>query len=231
MMRKQEYYLELLIRCFDEEVSPASYFSLECMGELARSGSEEIRIWLARALVNHEVSEDVVTMLYYLSQDLDPLVRCEAVDSLSAFPCHSSFNALCEALQDDDEMVRAYAAFGLAFVGKTYDPTKALRILTDAVEQEKSKYVLVDIFAGMYMLGRKEMLVNVIEAFGDPDYHIKCSVLRSLEETANGDDLPVIRRFIQGLDKECLPPAVVGPLLEVEKRLQEIENGPDSSLS
>lgn len=218
-MRDQEYYLDSLIRCYDEGVSPGGYISYNCMWELAKHSSDEVRIWLARALVNYEDAGVAVPLLCHLSRDPDPLVRVEAVDSMSCFPCRCSFDALCDAFCDEEDLVRAYAALGVADVGNVVSPVDASELLAQYARTEKSKRVLVDIYVGMYLLGKTEALNNVFELFDVPDYHVKCAVLNSLEEIVDENSLSIIRRFMQSIDKTILDKAVVDSILRVEARI------------
>lgn len=221
-MRNEEYYLDLLIRCYDEGVSPVGYISCACMWELAKHASEEVRIWLARALVNYEDADVAVSLLCHLSRDSDSLVRVEAVDSLSCFPSSCSFDALCDAFCDKEDLVRAYAALGVADVGKVVSPVEASKLLAQHARTEKSKRVLVDIYVGMYLLGKTDALNSVFELFNVPDYHVKCAVLNSLEEIVDENSLSIIRRFMQGIDRTILDKAVVDAILRAEARIKDV---------
>ena len=82
-MRSDTDILNLLQDTFWNDTSISDKLSEYDMWELANNPDEEIRSYLAKALVNEESQCVAVNMLRYLSQDKDELVRIEAVNSLA----------------------------------------------------------------------------------------------------------------------------------------------------
>ena len=117
-----EQILDVLMKSYDEAKPLSESLNVEMIDSLSNNDSAEIRAWLARALVYHNSDAQTVALLCKLSQDAASSVRVEAVDSLSGFATQESFEMLCQASVDEDELVRAYAAFGIAYVGKKIYP-------------------------------------------------------------------------------------------------------------
>ena len=133
---------ELLIYCFNEGLSPTNIIDWKRLLELADSDSLEVRVCLAKALVNQPVDSNTVELLVKLTKDPSPNVRVEAVDTLGAFPTKASYDRLCVCLNDSDQLVRAYASFGVAVVGKEISPQSALKVLQ---EKENNVRIYIDV--------------------------------------------------------------------------------------
>lgn len=192
--------LGLLERCYDEGESPSTYLDTNLIHALVHDESVDIRLWLAKAMVNYNIDNDAVSMLSELSRDSEVCVRLEAVDSLSQFCCQESLDSLCCATNDDDELIRAYAAFGIARVGKYVSQQKALSVLLRIAETERNPRVFVDIYEGLYLLGDAEALYKLIQLFDSNDYHVQCAVIHALIEIINIENASLIKCFVSNLD-------------------------------
>lgn len=199
-MRDEALILDRLRDSYDEENSLSDYFDFEELDCLCDSDLIDIRIWLAKALSYHQPDIQAIVLLRKLYQDTASCVRVEAIDSLSAFETQDSFEILCSAASDPDELVRAYSAFGIALVGRRISPVIAHQILLRMAETESSIRTLVNIFEGLYILGQKEMLDRIIGLFDSSDYRIQCAVLHALEELLCTENKSAIKQFVDGLN-------------------------------
>ena len=191
-----EYILEQLYKCYDLGQSPSNYFDYGQINNLASSRNEDIRSSLAKALVNHKVIDDAVKWLSQLAKDSDALVRVEAVDSLRTFVCRQSFDALCQATVDSDALVRGYAAYGVAIIGKEISFDEAKIILLSMVACENNPRVLVDIYEGLYVLGETTALKDLFSLIHIDDYLVQCAVIHACEEIANDRNKQIILSFL-----------------------------------
>ena len=141
----------------------------------------------------------------------------EAVDVLGAFSGERSFETLCRAMEDPDELVRAYAAFGVAAVGKAVSPQKAKEVLDRAAEGEQSGIALSGIYEGQFLLGDAAALDRLTALFGPGDYHVRCLVLRALGEVMDGQSRPRIKAFLDTLVPEKFPVSVREAYLETRE--------------
>ena len=199
-MRDEALILDRLRDSYDDENSLSDYFDFDEISSLCDSESIDIRIWLAKALLHHQPDTQALVLLRKLYQDIASCVRVEAIDSLSAFETQDSFEILCAAASDPDELVRAYSAFGIALVGRRISPIIAHQILLRMAETESSRRTLVNIYEGLYILGQKEMLDRIIELFDSSDYRIQCAVLHALEELLCTENKNAIKQFVDGLN-------------------------------
>lgn len=207
--------IDCLEKCHRENISPGDLLKRDELGRLASDKSQEVRGLLAKSLVYHQELQEAVPILCRLSMDEDKLVRVEAVDSLSAFACIESFVAMCNAVADEDELVRAYAASGLGFVGKTIDAVKAQNILLGMMDNEESEYVLVNVLAGLYVLGQSKRMEEIISLFECPDYQVKCVVLRILDMIIRPEDRGRFERFVESLKPNQYCVAVADAIRDV----------------
>ena len=199
---------ELLIYCFNEGLSPTNIIDWKRLLELADSDSLEVRVCLAKALVNQPVDTNTVELLVKLTKDPSPNVRVEAVDTLGAFPTKASYDRLCVCLNDSNQLVRAYASFGVAVVGKEISPQSALKVLQEKEYAESNKRVMVNIYEGLYILGSADALRKLIELFNSEDYRVKCAVLHAMCEILNPENKTSICDFLQSFDLSAFPVAV-----------------------
>lgn len=86
--------------------------------QLVHHEDEFVRAEFAKALVNDAPDQVAMRLLLDLWADREWCVRIEAIDSLSEFPYKESFYALKSGCDDEDELIRAYAVYGLCIVAK-----------------------------------------------------------------------------------------------------------------
>lgn len=221
-MRDEERILKVLMKSYDEAKPLSESLDVEMINSLSDSDSTEVRAWLARALAYQNSDTQAVALLCKLSQDIESSVRVEAVDSISEFATIESFDMLCRAAVDEDELVRAYAAFGIAYVGKRINPEKALQTLLDMAKKEKSERVFVDIYEGLYILGKNKMLNELIKLFNSSDYRIQCATLNVLDELVYPQNVSTIYSFVSILDSSAYVPAVACAIKKLYQRCLEI---------
>lgn len=191
--------IDVLMQAYSDNQSLHNHFSNSELQGLSEHDSEDIRIWLAKALVNHDGDDDV-KFLVSLSRDKDPLVRLEVADSLSTYVNRDSFSTLLALMNDSDDLVRAYAAFGVALVGRTIAQQTAQQTLLNVASVETNKRVLVDVYEGLYLLGLEAYLQKLFGLFESKDYHTQIAVLHALEEIANDENNQAIAQFVWNLE-------------------------------
>lgn len=221
-MEDATHILDILMKSYDEATPLSESLNVEMINSLSNSDSSEIRAWLARALVYHNSDSQAVALLCKLSQDIASSVRVEAIDSLSGFTTQESFDTLCQASEDEDELVRAYAAFGIAYIGRKLHPDRALQTLLDMSQNEKSERVFVDIYEGLYILGKNEMLEKLMSLYNSSDYRVQCATLNVLEELVYPQNVRTIYNFVSTLDASTCVPAVASAIRRLYQRCQDI---------
>lgn len=214
--------LDILMKSYNEAKPLSESLNDEMINSLSDSDSAETRAWLARALAHQNSDAQTVALLCKLSQDIAASVRVEAVDSLSGFATQECFDILCQASVDEDELVRAYAAFGIAYVGKKIYPDRALQTLLDMAQKEKSERVFVDIYEGLYILGRNEMLEELFKLYNSSDYRVQCATLNVLDELVYPENVSTIYKFVSILDTSICVPAVICAIERLAQKCQDI---------
>lgn len=214
--------VEKLEYCFDNGYPLTTVFSKDQLQAITTSESDELRIWAAKALVYENDTDLALSMLSALAIDPDELVRTEAVDSLSAFSSEKSYCAVQAALSDSSALVRAYAAFGTAIIGKTVSPANALESLIDRKAKETSVYVLVSIYEGMYILGEKSCLAQLLELFQENDPYTQRAVLVALGDILDSFNRKTIQAFISSINIKEYPVLVA----EEYQKLQDRDGSP-----
>lgn len=194
------------------EKSLSEHLSHEEIRSIAQNCDSEVRGLLAKALVHDNDHTISVECLLFLAEDNDDYVRIEAVDSLSAHPCQKSFNQFINSLSDPNELVRAYAALGLAIVGKTCAVDGTIKQLQIALNKENNPFTLAGIYEGLYILGLGDALHKLLDLFHADDYRIQCFVLHSLCEVINSQNKAIIQRFISTLNLDSYSLAVIDTL-------------------
>lgn len=191
---------EQLLGYHDARVPLSTVLSPNDLVRLETHPSEFVRVALAKALVYDAEGPLTVELLCRLARDPDALVRAEAMDSLSECPCDHSYTTLRQALDDPDELVRKYAAFGVGYLGRSIAPADAEALLRRAAAADPSEHAQVGIWEGLYLLGAPERLEPLLALFRSEDYQIQCSVLHALEDCLNWQNLPRILDFLNSLE-------------------------------
>jgi HEAT repeat protein len=210
---------ESIADCYNTQTPLTKKYTCGQILNFTEHPSSEVRVWTAKALAYEEQSTPIIEMLCKLSTDSDEDVRIEAIDSLSNFTDPRSFDALCHALGDPWELIRAYAAYGVAVVGKETCPDTALSHLLALSENESSNQVLLSTYEGLYILGKHAYLSKLIFLFQTDDYHVKCAVINALAEILSTENYSIIHEFTETLNPETLPASVNSAIMRLKQML------------
>ncbi len=162
------------------------------------------RCALARRLASEDTDQARQTLLL-LAQDPDALVRTEAYDSLGSFPCAEVAQLLKDAIgQEPDELARFYAILSWSDVAQGQD--EALEFLDTL--SGKSAYDRVGIACARLTFGDETGLDGLLGLLNHEDYHIRCCVLKSLEEFLDEENqdriLPAVQQLAAHEDTPCV---------------------------
>lgn len=216
-------YSNILMSIYEKGMALSSIYSPYMMWKLAKHKDVLIRSDLAKALVYDTESEVALDILCKLSRDKESLVRVEAVASLSEYCCVKSYKVLKNALYDSDYLVRKYALFGIAYIGKKLNPEETIELLQEYDKKEVNLHCKVSIYEGLYMLGQQVYLDKLMNLFWNDDYQIQCSVANSLSEVIEQKNVPVIRKFLHTLKIEEYSVAVKSSIENLNNVCLELE--------
>ncbi len=221
--------LAKILQCYDNQTPLLQVFSYNEVLCVACSDNSELRAVVAQALVWDAPNSRAENILHCLFSDSDVLVRLQAIDSLSEYPSLKAYHIMKNALYERDDLIRAYAAFGIGMLGKQYDRRKSKKSLHQLLEKERSDYVRAAIFCGLYMLDEKSALQKMIKLFSSSNYYVQCYVLQSLRDFYDSCDIfeqQSIQVFTAKLEKSKYPPAVSSSIQKLQRKIiNSAENG------
>jgi len=166
------------------------------LDQLVAHRSPLVRCDAASYMAEHVDDENHILLLQLLS-DRNVLVRVEAADSLSEYPCRKTFDALAAVLNAEKYyLLKGFAALSLGRVGVEVDAVSAQRLLTEALEGEKRIFVKLCCYESLYLLGCANMLERIISLYGSSSYRNRCAVIESLGELLDRSNSERIREFL-----------------------------------
>ncbi len=134
------------------------YSAVECLGSL------------------HEGEAVGASWLYPLLQDPFHLVRIETLESLAQIGDKKALPLIAERLQDDDALVRAYAARSIAEL----DGLEFRTVIERALKVEQDDNARVGFVDALFTLGDAERLPVLLEFLSSADYHVRCAAANAL---------------------------------------------------
>ena len=156
---------------------------------LSHHDDSEIRAYVAEllALANDVEAERT---LITLSNDEDELVRVNACDSLSTFATTNSYEQLLKCILNDQSLlVKKYAILSLIDIMNYVNVDKnELNMLFGNLTQKDDISISASGFKGLYMMGDKEHLNDIINLLTAEDYHDRCTVINILEDIMENDN-------------------------------------------
>lgn len=167
---------------------------------LSHHNDSEIRAYAAELLVLASGAEAEST-LTSLTDDNDEAVRVNACDSLSAFPTVNTYKKLYEsAVNDSSPLVRKFALLSLADIMNNINADKGiLRDLFLKSSQNSDAAISSAGYRGLYMLGDKKHLNNLIELTKAENYQDRCSVVNILGDIISNENKHLIISALKGL--------------------------------
>ncbi len=167
---------------------------------LSHHNDSEIRAYAAELLVLASGAEAEST-LTSLTDDNDEAVRVNACDSLSAFPTVNTYKKLYEsAVNDSSPLVRKFALLSLADIMNNINADKGiLRDLFLKSSQNSDAAISSAGYRGLYMLGHKEYLNNLIELTKAENYQDRCSVVNILWDIISNENKHFIISVLKNL--------------------------------
>lgn len=175
---------------------------IEILINLSHHNDSEIRAYVAEllALANEIEAERI---LITLSNDEDELVRVNACDSLSTFATTNSYEQLLKCiLIDKSLLVKKYAILSLIDIMNYVDVDRnELNRLFGDLTQKDDISISVSGFKGLYMMGDKEHLNDIINLLTVEDYRDRCTVINILEDIMENDNKELIFSALMKLRK------------------------------
>jgi HEAT repeat protein len=158
-----------VLTLLSDRSSSVRYSAVECMGAL------------------HEEESIGASWLYPLLNDPVDLVRIEALESLARIGDKGSLSLIVERLEDDDAMVRAYAARSIALLGGR----KYVAKIESASKSEQDDNAKAGFAESLFRLGDGDQLQVLLKLLSSPEYLARCASANALS------DLPLDQTQLQ----------------------------------
>lgn len=147
-------------------------FLLDSLGdyfpEVRMNAAESLGIILSHAK-NGKSPRPLIERL----RDSNELVRVETADSLGAIGDQGALPGLWKATRDKSSLVRSYASSSIGEMGRESDKRKLWSLLS----KERSPRAKLGILEGLFSLGERRALFDILVFLKSKDYRIRCSVV------------------------------------------------------
>src|SRR5258708_5173922 len=149
---------EQVLSLLSDKNTCVRYSAIECLGSL------------------HEGEAIEAPWLYPFLQDTVPLVRIETLESLAQIGDWKALPQIAEKLQDEDALVRAYAAISIAELeGKEY-----VAVIENASRTERNDRARVGFAEALFDLGDEGQFSILLELLSSSDYRVRCASANAL---------------------------------------------------
>jgi HEAT repeat protein len=149
-----------VIQLLNDTSSHVRYAAVECLGSL------------------NEGRETPAPFLYPRLIDSHHLVRIESLESLALIQDSSalSLSLVADRLQDDDPLVRSYAAWCIAEL----DGRQYIEAIRSKAHTEQSDIAKVGYAEALFAFGDAEQFQTLVNFLSSPDYLIRCASANAL---------------------------------------------------
>lgn len=181
-MTDEQDKLIFLDNCLDDDFCTDRHFAL--LKALSHDADPYIRSQVACAAVNF-VCEGAKELLLQLADDDDALVRAEACDSLSCFPCDEVEAFLRDApVEEYDPLARSYAILSWANVRSALclPADDGLATARKWQQREKNAPCRLSLCYARHRFGDETAWQDMLAFLQHEDYHLRCAALSLLGE-------------------------------------------------
>lgn len=211
-----------LLNKIDNNISSKSEFSkdeLIMLNEFSYDNDEDIRSEVAKLLVNF-TDENGEIILLRLAKDTDDLVRIEACDSLSQSRSYKTLNFLLEVSKtDENDLARGYAINSIGEISlRLQNNNEIITYLENLLINEQDIFPRINTYKSLYVLGKKEYIVDLIKLLDTDIYQNRCTTVHSLEEILCNENA---RLIIESLKKRLAIEETVAVKSTINKVLSE----------
>jgi HEAT repeat protein len=145
---------------------------------LLRDKNEDVRYDAAECVgLLQKDTRTVYPALRSLLSDKRALVRTQAVESLALIGDEGALPGIARLLSDRDPIVRSYAATAIADLNGSAYTRQIQRVL----KNERQELARVGLLEAAFLLGGREVLVDLLGLLASHDYHVRCSAANALE--------------------------------------------------
>lgn len=180
------------------ELETHSHFSADdyiLINQWANSSDSYIRDLVATLLVTQS-TDQAKRILLHLAHDEDSLVRADAYDSLSVFPCPDVIEFLRMAVvKEPNSLARSYAILSYADVVLTEKSSQdgIKTFFHTLLENEMSPRCKLSYQYALFLFGEKSALDCILSYLSHVDYKIRATTISILQEITDIQNISKIR--------------------------------------
>lgn len=195
-----------------EAILSQDEYECERLLDLSLDRDAEIRLRSLEALYPFSDTQEVVERVKHAISDPDELVRAAALELLGDWVETSSVQTIITCLNDEEWLVRAYAAIALGMIG---DP-KAIAALEKQVNCTNEDEELSRYYMALWCLGKTQYKMKFLKYLAHPYYRVRCAVANLLLECQHQIEIDdeIIKHLKEALEKE--------PTTAARSSLQEV---------
>jgi HEAT repeat protein len=156
------------------------------LARLIADASPMVRVASAESIGKAGASCFLDTLVNLVHADTDWLVRATAIESIVQLRARDAVGALAAALDDESDIVQAYAAMGIGIIGTT----EHLSILSARLDKASDR-VKAEVFAALYRLGSAEGLRRLL-ALRPHDETMAIVMMNVLEDLVSRERPPTL---------------------------------------
>ena len=182
-----------------DHFSPDDYRFIQ---QWSQSSDPYVRDMVASLLAGRPSTQSKAVLLH-LAHDPDALVRTDAYDSLSEFPCDEVSDLLNHAaVTEPDPLARSYAILSCADIMSPQEAARRCPFFRTIYEAEKSARCKLSCLYALFLCGEERALNHILSYVRHSDYQIRCSAISILQEISDTHNLPNIRSAL--LDQQAV---------------------------
>lgn len=207
----------LLTELLEDYNSRKFYQSMHTIEACAQDRSSWIRSLVARLGALY-VNPLMRRILIDLSHDRDYLTRAEVADSLSEYVDEEVFDRLIQLCRDSHYLVRAYAYSSIGSLAKAGIRTNdAVGLLKDAIKVSRRRFVKINCYEALYILGDNESIKGLGKLFASANYRDQCAIIHCFEEILNKTNKELVYQYLTSFQKKAKAAVV---LKSIKKALE-----------
>lgn len=191
-----EEKLELIDRI--ENSNGVNGIDFEVLEILSRDEDDEVRSRVAEKLVFFKTKDSEEILKRLLNDDVE-MVRVNACDSLYFSKSKESIELLkLKVSKDKSSLVRGYATLSLADISNNTGLYKddLSDFLIAVLSKERIKWVKINIFTALYLLGNKSYIDFLINELNNRYYRNRCAVVNSLGDILTDNNSVIIMEYL-----------------------------------
>lgn len=187
--------------------------------ELTKDINFNTRYYAISALSSFE-GKDVIEAVKQSLLDKEEMVRIYAVQTLEYVGDESLVELLFDLLSDSSPLVRGYTAVAISTL--TTDKVIVTNYLEKMISKEKTSKAKLRIYVGLYNLGKKEVLPNILKYLFSQSNDIKIPTIIYLTNIADKNNKDIILHNFEKLSQIEDDISIKKELETAKKELNEI---------